>query len=92
MEHKHRVFFQGYPLLSADYYVNVIAGTLKKFRAILANHFYFLRSGNFAVAERGDGTWVCDEAYYQSLSPSCDLLVVLVEGAERYSYSLRSLT
>ena len=57
--------------------MHIVARTYEQMRTVLVKNFYFLRGGNFAVAERGDGTFVCDDGYYQSLSPQCELLVLV---------------
>ena len=79
MAHKHRVFFKGQSWIPQDYFVNIIADTYERMRAVLLENFYFLRYRKFAVAERTDGTYVCDDEYYKSLQPDCDL-VVLITG------------
>ena len=80
-KHNHKVFFRGQQWVPKDYFVNVIADSYDRMCAILLENFYFLRYRKFSVVEREDGTYVCDDAYYQYLQPDCDL-VVLVAGED----------
>ena len=78
MKRMHKVFFHGYKYVPTDYFVRVIASSYAEMQTILVESFYFLRHGNFAVVERGDGTFVCDDVYFQSLDPNRELLVLVI--------------
>ena len=77
------VFFVGEASLPGDSYVNVRASSYGEMRAILMSSFQCLQRGNFVMAERQDGTLVCDDDYYQSLQSDTEL-VVLVDNAANH--------
>jgi hypothetical protein len=77
------VFFVGEASLPGDSYVNVRASSYGEMRAILMSSFQCLQRGNFVMAERQDGTLVCDDDYYQSLQADTEL-VVLVDNAANH--------
>ena len=75
------VFFLGEGTLPADSYLNVRAESYEEMRAILMSSFHGLRHGNFDLAERQDGTLVCDDDYFQTLHPDAELVVFVSNAA-----------
>ena len=75
------VFFTGESTLPANSYLNVRAESYEEMRAILMSSFHGLRHGNFDLAERQDGTLVCDDDYFQTLQPDAELVVFVSNAA-----------
>ena len=80
VQHRHKVFFCGQPGMPLDYFVFVVADNYERLCVVLAENYSFMRTGNYSVVDRADWTHVCDDSYYQSLQPDCELLI-LVPGA-----------